>query len=484
MCVIIMVPKGANITQEIMETAIERNPHGWGMSVRLEDGTFKVAKGWSEREAWRKWQKLGNEGERIFHARVATHGGVSLQNLHPFDASVGDEGRLFYHNGTVNSIPQFVEDRSDSWHVATMLKSFPTSKRLIDELAALARKEQSRFVLCLPKQTWYLGTGWIEREGIKYSNGSALGGVQHKRRAWAGGLLHAEGTVSDTACEGFKYDPETKMYTPDPNYKPPTVEWDEKAEAEKAKTQAEAWRNRKDYSGGGGYYDPEGWGTYDRDAGPYRRHGVTIYTGQDKEYDKATTLFGPGKYPCNPIKTQAEVEAMAKASREKGDAPKYRFADDEGIWWETWIEKGHVFRKNVRGPFPGTTVYRQPNRIGLGVILAPNSDQIIGRYDYMKLDEEVIRAHNLVPFHQRTYGDGQTDATKGEKSTTALATSAEKSRAEADVEGVTAETWAVISQADQIPNFFGWTWKEILQHYRNNGNSLEPFPVDDDYAVT
>jgi hypothetical protein len=461
MCVIIVVPEGHDITQQIMENAIERNPHGWGMSVRLADGTFKIAKGFSEREAWKKWQKLGNEGERVFHARVATHGGISIQNLHPFDASVGEEGRLFYHNGTVNSIPQFNESRSDSWHVAQFLRSFPTNKRLIDGINELARKEVSRFVFCTPKESYYFGSGWIKREGVLYSNGSALGAVTTRRRAWAGGMLHEEGVVSDTHCEGFKYDPETKFYKPDPNYKPPTEDYDAAKEAEAAKAVPPFPSDR------GGYpncYGREDWEWYERDSGgSYRsKHKPASLTAFPASKREPLHEFGPGKYPVVP-------PPLTEEQRKAGLC--YRYANENGEWWEDHSKDGVTALVKVNGPHPGTVIYRQPNRMGVGVVMGvPGSRdefRVLGRYDFRNLHKEVVEMFNLKPFHVR-----EADEATAKEDSSATCTDA------ATGKQYTLAEWEAICAADDILAFNGLTSAEIVGHFRANGGSLYPLPQE------
>lgn len=425
-----------------------RNSDGYGMSQRQEDGTFKVFKGWSIDEAWKKWNRLGDKEERIFHARVSTHGGVSLQNLHPFDASYHDEGRLFYHNGTVNSIPQFVEDRSDSYHVATMLKSFPTTKRLIDEVARLAVKEVSRFVLCLPKETWHFGNGWITRDGVMYSNGSALGAVEHKRRVYAGGLLHAEGTLAAQHLEGFKYDPETKFYKPDPDYKAPTQNWDEKKEA--------AASTGGTFHGGGGHYSPrEDWDFYYRDSGPRRG-------GHRSRFDDEEDLL-----PANYSRTFGAAPARTKEQVEQ--KVSYRWLDDKGRWLESKLIPIDGDPKKMRhesvvvdGPHPGTVRYAQPNSVGIGIVLdGTEGFKVLGRYKYEETSEEVRKMFNLVPFHLR---QAEEDAAKAAKAD-------EKTGRE-----YTSEVWAAITEANEMPCFDGWSSKDIKDHYKANGGSLFPLP--------
>jgi hypothetical protein len=311
----------------------------------------------------------------------------------------------------------------------------------------LATKEVSRFVLCLPKETWHFGTGWITRDGVMYSNGSALGAVEHKRRNWAGGLLHAEGTVSAVLLDGFKYDPETKFYKPDPSYKPPTENWDEKKEV--------AASPAGTFHGGGGHYSPrEDWDYYYRDSGP-RRGGYRSRLDDEEDlipnYQQA---FGAA-----PTRTKEQVDQKIP----------YRWLDDKGRWLESRLIPIEGDPKKMRhesvvvsGPIPGTVRYAQPNSVGIGVVLDGNDGyKVLGRYKYEETSEEVRKMFNLVPFHVRQAAEDVEAKAKADK---------------ASGREYTAEVWEAITLANEMPAFDGWTSKDIKDHYKANGGSLYPLP--------
>lgn len=223
MCVIIHDPEGKELDFAILQRAVERNADGWGLSMVDPQGNIRVARGFGFKQAKRAWKRSAG-APRVFHARIGTSGTKNIENCHPFDASHdASERRIFFHNGTVD-IPRIDESMCDSWHLAKYIQGFPTSEELVKRLMAYAIKEHSRFVFVTPKFTARLGEGWFQRDGVYYSNPSALADIRSfnggphngQGRGWyTKGLLEDTSVevTSDKSYEGLGWDAERKLYS-------------------------------------------------------------------------------------------------------------------------------------------------------------------------------------------------------------------------------------------------------------------------------
>jgi predicted glutamine amidotransferase len=185
MCVIIAAPADKDIPMEQIEEAIRNNPQGWGMlSVHGDGQKDKPVYGWSARAAKKAWA-AGKGGYRIFHARVSTHGKADLANLHPFlTVAPNGERRWLFHNGTVR-LPFYKPDMSDTWHLAQNLRLSDTNDLLIKGLTKFMELEASRSIFVTAESIWRLGNGWVERDGVWYSNHTAFEARRKDVRSYA-----------------------------------------------------------------------------------------------------------------------------------------------------------------------------------------------------------------------------------------------------------------------------------------------------------
>jgi hypothetical protein len=100
MCVLIYKPAGASISENILRGCFERNDDGLG--IGYSDG--------STLSIWRTLKNIDEACKRVemlydypamIHFRYATHGGVSMDNVHPF--WINDNRRaLVGHNGVIH----------------------------------------------------------------------------------------------------------------------------------------------------------------------------------------------------------------------------------------------------------------------------------------------------------------------------------------------------------------------------------------------
>lgn len=117
MCVIVVKDEGQHLRRETFRKLWDANPDGGGFSVIENDGTLTVVKSMFKKQLWREWRKaqerLGNP-KMILHLRIATHGKVSIENVHPFE--IPGQRAVLYHNGAsiTCAIPYPGDERSDS----------------------------------------------------------------------------------------------------------------------------------------------------------------------------------------------------------------------------------------------------------------------------------------------------------------------------------------------------------------------------------
>ena len=112
MCVIIDKPVGATLQEYKLEAAIDINKDGFGLMYFCpKEKIIKVERHLSkyfyegERLLIEKFNKELKNVHAIFHLRFATHGTVSVPNVHPFKVLNKEEhGRdlFFMHNGMIN----------------------------------------------------------------------------------------------------------------------------------------------------------------------------------------------------------------------------------------------------------------------------------------------------------------------------------------------------------------------------------------------
>lgn len=100
MCIAILKPIGANITDEELNNSFNSNRQGGGYSFVGKKGRMVVRKGFfdfvSFLEAYRADEKRwGENSPALIHFRIATGSKVNEENCHPFEFKHG----TFIHNG-------------------------------------------------------------------------------------------------------------------------------------------------------------------------------------------------------------------------------------------------------------------------------------------------------------------------------------------------------------------------------------------------
>lgn len=218
MCIIIHAPAGTDIDPELLKRSMGVNGDGWGLAVRQPDGSeLNIYRGFGERAAIRRW--TGNkDADRVFHARDASPGTpINHDNLHPFSARApSGEERWLFHNGRVRSFPTIHSLYCDSWHVAQYLSLFNTTKRFHEGVTELALKETSRFALVRKRGVDLYGTGWLQSEGVWFSNPGAFATKVTKYvggAAYEGIAAYPAEITCNTHHNGLVFDDERKIYS-------------------------------------------------------------------------------------------------------------------------------------------------------------------------------------------------------------------------------------------------------------------------------
>ena len=143
MCVIIYKDKKTNLDFETVRLASITNPDGVG--VAINDGDTWIIK----KYMYPNRQQLKNicnslkEKEAILHFRIATSGGINMDNCQPF--LFDDDHQVLFHNGVVYSLNGISSHKSDTRLLIDILE---TEKQDINTiLFNLSEKSNNKFVL-------------------------------------------------------------------------------------------------------------------------------------------------------------------------------------------------------------------------------------------------------------------------------------------------------------------------------------------------
>lgn len=119
MCVIVAIPPKAYLTKEIARRNWQINDDGGGFAY-IKDGEFVIEKYMEWTPFWSAFERARSDNRDtafIVHMRIATHGSVCLDNVHPFLSP--DGSHVIAHNGVIKHVPDdptrsdtrvFVED--------------------------------------------------------------------------------------------------------------------------------------------------------------------------------------------------------------------------------------------------------------------------------------------------------------------------------------------------------------------------------------
>lgn len=184
MCIIIAKPAGVDLpTKNQLKNSFLSNSDGAGVMF-FRNGKVHIDKGymyWKDyRKILKKW-KLGKDDNIVYHMRIATQGGVSPNNCHPFpiSAKVEELKRTFVtsdagfaHNG-IFALNDIQEDLSDSQIFVKDILSevYPecvtnNGYKLLYDMSI----EGSKTAILDKNGITMAGNGWIKQDGLFFSN--------------------------------------------------------------------------------------------------------------------------------------------------------------------------------------------------------------------------------------------------------------------------------------------------------------------------
>lgn len=184
MCLLCVVPPNTIPSRDKLEAAALNNPHGFGFAIVVpEDNRIICERTMNADEAINRFLELRgkyNTGYAMWHARLATHGSMDVENCHPF--KVGNNQTYLAHNGMLpledpkdirSDTRIFAEDilakiggvtALDNPTVFGMLEDY-TSGSKVAVLTVDPRAEYQCYIIHEEK-------GWKESNGIWWSNNS------------------------------------------------------------------------------------------------------------------------------------------------------------------------------------------------------------------------------------------------------------------------------------------------------------------------
>ena len=126
MCVIVHQPNNGHLDKETCKKLWQANPDGGGFAWINHEEDIIVNKSMSFPAFWKAFETARStfpEATFLIHMRVATHGSVCIENVHPFKV---DDHTVMAHNGIIHGVPDYKDDRTDTAvFIAEVLPELP-----------------------------------------------------------------------------------------------------------------------------------------------------------------------------------------------------------------------------------------------------------------------------------------------------------------------------------------------------------------------
>ena len=117
MCVFCVVPPNVTPTKTMLEDSALNNPDGFGFAFLIkEENRIHVEKTMNADASISRFLAMRQQYPNTYamwHARIATHGSVSVDNCHPFHVSY-DNRTVMFHNGVLPIEEPLGDKRSDT----------------------------------------------------------------------------------------------------------------------------------------------------------------------------------------------------------------------------------------------------------------------------------------------------------------------------------------------------------------------------------
>ncbi|MES2626897.1 MAG: hypothetical protein V4628_16545 [Pseudomonadota bacterium] len=114
MCLLIHKPKDIELPPQLLDSAVEFNPHGFGFMSFDANGQLVIRRRYqTSRDELNALYEEFKKSECVIHLRYGTSGVIDAENTHPIRIT---DDIYMAHNGTIN-MNRHTDDRSDTWHL-------------------------------------------------------------------------------------------------------------------------------------------------------------------------------------------------------------------------------------------------------------------------------------------------------------------------------------------------------------------------------
>lgn len=184
MCVIVHQPIGQSLDKKTADKLWKRNSDGGGFAYVDDKNVINLQKYMNFNAFWKDFETARSQypgRDFLLHMRIATHGSVSLDNVHPF---IVDDYTVMAHNGIIRGVIDDIskeDDRSDTrFFIEEVLPSLPETwldnpylRDMVDEWIGWSKLMFLTTNPALSQRVYKLGT-WDSWHGLPMSNTSGL----------------------------------------------------------------------------------------------------------------------------------------------------------------------------------------------------------------------------------------------------------------------------------------------------------------------
>lgn len=180
MCVIIHQPRGKFLTRDLAWDLWKTNPDGGGFAWLDNDKKIRVEKFMEFPAYWSRFETMRSRypnRDFLLHMRIATHGSVGIDNVHPFRVN---EYTVMAHNGILHGVTSDLKDTDDrtdtEFFVENIVKAMPSgwldNKYLVDMMETWLGWSKLLFLTDDPtlKHSIYRLGEWDMEQGLHLSN--------------------------------------------------------------------------------------------------------------------------------------------------------------------------------------------------------------------------------------------------------------------------------------------------------------------------
>ena len=182
MCVIIVIPKGKEISYEEFECAWDVNPDGAGFCIRTDKNKIYYKRGFMEKIPFyiEICKYMGNY-EMVLHFRISTSNEVNPMQTHPYNANhiTLMEGitsdPVTCMNGIIAGQKEYIINKIAYNDTMSYIYDNNTLFNMIsDRVIDIIEEDSGAKWCCMTPQGTYISSQFFEENGIYYSNDNHL----------------------------------------------------------------------------------------------------------------------------------------------------------------------------------------------------------------------------------------------------------------------------------------------------------------------